>query len=294
MPSALHEGLIQLFHDAPEFVTTILGNVSAMTLMGHTRIETRSESATVLEVAERRVDAVFEVNDDSGRFAVALEVQLRPEDAKLWRWPTYIARLRERLGCPVALLVICMNNRTAKWAAEPIFLGRPDSYLRPLAMGPKDVPVITETDASRVTPELALLSTLAHGRRRGRPTREMVDILDSALGKMDTHRAVDYTELALGLLSTPARSYLEGLMATVTKPYHSEFTDRIRVEAEARGKACGEAAASARMLLLTLESREVGLSDEQRRLIENCVDSARLEAWFRRALTATTAEDVFG
>jgi len=82
------------------------------------------------------------------------------------------------------------------------------------------------------------------------------------------------------------------------RSYHSEFTDRIRVEAEARGeargKACGEAAASARMLLLTLESREVGLSEEQRRLIENCVDSVRLEAWFRRALTATTAEDVFG
>lgn len=51
----------------------------------------------------------------------------------------------------------------ARWAAQPIELGHPGWDLKPLVLGPAQIPVVASAAEARAAPELAVLSALAHG-----------------------------------------------------------------------------------------------------------------------------------
>jgi hypothetical protein len=74
-----------------------------------------------------------------------------------------------------------------------------------------------------------------------------------------------------------------------TKEYKSDFWDRVEARAEARGEARGEAKA----VVKVLEARAIGLTSEQRDRVLSCADIDQLDRWIDRAVTATSAEDVF-
>lgn len=46
-------------------------------------------------------------------------------------------------------------------------------------------------------------------------------------------------------------------------------------------------------ILRILQSRHVAVSSEQHTTVSTCTDLAQLDVWFDRALTATTADEVF-
>lgn len=56
--------------------------------------------------------------------------------------------------------------------------------------------------------------------------------------------------------------------------------------------AIGMARGWPRAVLLVLEGRGVGVPDGVREQIADCTDLDQLDAWLRRAVTATTAEEV--
>ncbi len=58
------------------------------------------------------------------------------------------------------------------------------------------------------------------------------------------------------------------------------------------GVADGKAKGMAESLLLLLEVRALPVTEEQRQRILSCQDAQRLEAWFMRALNATSIEEV--
>jgi hypothetical protein len=68
---------------------------------------------------------------------------------------------------------------------------------------------------------------------------------------------------------------------------------RGRVEGEARGRAEGEAQGELRALLTVLSARGIELSAEHAARVRACKDIAVLEAWLRRAVTATSADQIF-
>jgi hypothetical protein len=51
---------------------------------------------------------------------------------------------------------------TARWAKQPIAIGHRDWDLRPLVVGPDNIPVITDPDEVAERPWLAVLSALTH------------------------------------------------------------------------------------------------------------------------------------
>ena len=65
----------------------------------------------------------------------------------------------------------------------------------------------------------------------------------------------------------------------------SDFFDRIEAIGEVRGEA--------KSLLLVLEARGVPLTQEQRDLVMSCADVDKLDGWLKRAVAATSADDVF-
>ncbi len=62
------------------------------------------------------------------------------------------------------LLVVAPDASVARWCAQPIELGHPGFMLQPLVAGPNAIPVLTDEQAARRDPELAVLSAMAHGQ----------------------------------------------------------------------------------------------------------------------------------
>lgn len=66
-----------------------------------------------------------------------------------------------------------------------------------------------------------------------------------------------------------------------------------RAEGRVEGRAEGILEGKRDALRLVLQHRGLSLMDAQRAAIAACNDGAQLDAWFQRALTAVTADDVF-
>lgn len=88
------------------------------------------------------------------------------------------------------LIVITQSSSTANWASRPIRFGFPgwDSLVvRPLVLGPDNVPVIAgERQAERDVP-LAVLSAMTHGRGPQAPA--ILESLTTALRTIDADSA---------------------------------------------------------------------------------------------------------
>ena len=77
-------------------------------------------------------------------------------------------------------------------------------------------------------------------------------------------------------------------MSTAVNEYHSELFREIAARNQAEGEARGEG----RAVLTVLDARGVPVPDAIRQQILGCADLDQLDRWLRRAVTATTADDV--
>lgn len=284
MPSTLHEALIQMFRRRPLFVAELLGRSLGIPLPAFQDARLDSGELTQLIPTEYRADAVVVLGAGGASvLAVVIEIQLGRDLNKQWSWPVYLTTLRARLRCPTMLLVVCVEASVAGWCAAPIDLGHPGWALRPLVLAPDQVPLVTDGEQASREPELAVLSAVAHG---GQPDGEKVlYALVSALAAVDEEHALLYSDVVLAALPTAAQRYLEGLMATRTYEYQSDFARRYFFQ----GRAEGEAGA----VLAVLDARGISIPDEARTRIAGCADLDQLDAWIRRAATADTVNDLF-
>lgn len=113
-------------------------------------------------------------------------------------------------------------------------------------------------------------------------------MLADALAGVETQQALLYLRLVLAALPQAARIHLEELMTTGTYEYQSEFTERLRNEGEAKGRA----EAKADGVLRVLRARGVEVPDDVRARIVGCADLERLDAWLDRASTAHSVDDL--
>jgi hypothetical protein len=74
-----------------------------------------------------------------------------------------------------------------------------------------------------------------------------------------------------------------------TSEYEKTFVDKIHDQGIAEGKAKGKAEA----VLKLLDARRLAPSTEKRQQVTSCTDTAQLDLWFDRAITAGTAAEVF-
>jgi hypothetical protein len=294
----MHEALIELFHEHPSLAATLLGDVLRIKLPEWRQARLDAAEANDLPHTEYRADAVVTLCDrDRPVLSVVVEVQLRPDPAKRWSWPVYLATLRARLRCPVALLVVCPDTRTAAWCGEPIELNQDGWVLQPRVAGPNQIPIAANT------PEVAILAGLAHAA--GPASHQALDAASAALDTIDSDLAIRYSEIMLAALPEAARRYLEAQMSTHTFEFQSDYARRLRAEAraealaEARAEALAEARAEARIegeakaLFDVLAARGWDVPDEVRRRITTCRDPEQLNRWLLRAVNAASLDDIF-
>ncbi len=195
------------------------------------------------------------------------------------------------MRCPAILLVICTDAPVARWCEGPIEMGHPGLRLVPIVIGPQTVPVVVDPlEAARV-PELAVLSAVAHGA--GVDAQPILEALISALTDIDEDRSRLYADFVLMMLPEVARKHMEGLMATGTYEYQSDFAKKYVAEGKLEGKAQGKVEGKAEAIFIVLYSRGVSMSPESRSRIEACTDAAQLDEWIQRSATAKTVDDLF-
>jgi len=294
MPSMLHEALVALFRNRPELAPELLRDVLHVPLPAYSEI--RFESAQLSDVmpADYRADLVVLLVKAVPVLAVVVEVQLGPDQDKRFTWPAYLAGFRRQLRCDAMLLVVCPDPVVARWCAEPIITGHPGWAFVPVVLGPETVPVVTQADRARQAPELAVLSVLAHAR--GSDGERIAAAALEGAATLDEDKSKFYTDLVLMVLPEAARSALEAMMTAGSYEYQSELVKRWVREVQqgkAEGKTEGKAEGKADALLELLEARGLIVSEAQRQRITSCRDLAQLSAWLRRALTASSASELF-
>ncbi|MQY06032.1 hypothetical protein [Actinomadura macrotermitis] len=287
VPSSLHEALCEMFRDRPELAAEVLTSSLGLAIPAYRDAQIRSGGVTDDRMAELRADVVVEYADQERKFAVIVEVQLGHDAAKGYSWPLYMMGLRQRLRCPVMLLAICPKRPVARTYMRPIDLGHPGMTLTPLVVGPDQIPYITDPEEAVRTPELAVLSALAHGALP--EGRAVLAALPDAYSALDRdHRAL-YHDLVQTALPEAARRFLAETMKLKNYEYQSEFAR----EYFGKGKVEGQLEATAKLILRALAAQGVCVSNEARERIAGCRDLEQLEAWFDRATTVSSTRELF-
>lgn len=234
------------------------------------------------------MDTLLRIDTASGEsHLLIIEAQGKPNPLKPSSWAYYVAHLREKYGIPPVLLVTCQDRNTAKWAEKPIVIGPafwPTLTLRPLVLGPHNVPVITDPSAAARDIPLATLSAITHGRDPDAPA--ILKALAVALKTIDEETARIFAELTeLGLGKALAAETWRQLMAVDLSFFRSETSQRLRTE--------GHIESRAEDILLVLTERGLDIPEAARERITTCTDLDTLRTWLTRAVTADTAEDLF-
>ncbi|MEX1362040.1 MAG: hypothetical protein AB1Z98_02890 [Nannocystaceae bacterium] len=217
--------------------------------------------------------------------ALVVEVQLGEDPSKHFTWPLYAAVLRNRLRRPVILVVFTDSERVARWASRPIDVGA-GMVMRPEVIGPGRIPLHLPGQLARRVPVLAVLVVVAHGRgphakRVGRAALEVA----RAAGRDGDERASLYLDVIFAYLDRAVRErILEEDMDLAFEPISDIFKGLL-----ARGRAAGMCQLLERLLV----QRGLGPSDELLARLRECDDAAQIQQWFDRALTATSAAEVF-
>lgn len=284
MPSPLHEGLIEIFRQRPAFAGELVSGLFNVDIPSWEHARLDSSDLPELKPTEYRADVVVTLlSGQKEVLAVIVEIQLRPDKAKRRTWPVYLTTLHARLRCPAMLIVISPDNTCAAWCAKPIRIGHPGWELRPLVLGPRQVPVVTDVAQATDNPELSLLSVMAHGED---PQHDKIfDSFLHALRTVEEERVSLYADLVLAALPAATRKHLEALMSTGTYEYQSDFVRRFI----SRGRAEGEA----RSLLAVLAARGFDVPASVRERITSCTDLDQLETWIGRAVTVETLDELF-
>ncbi|WP_433889093.1 hypothetical protein [Streptomyces sp. CA-111067] len=246
-----------------------------------------SGDVTEIQPLERRLDSLFRFDMADGEsFLLAIEAQGKKDADKHGSWAYYMAYLHAKYAKPPLLLVVCQDDSTARWAARPYHLGEPywqTLTVRPLVLGPHNVPAITDPAAAADDIPMAAFSAMTHCKQ---PEADMIlRALATALKTADEDTADLFKELTeLGLGKSPAAKTWRNLMAIPTSFFRSETAEKLRDEGRAEGKA--------RDILRILEFRSIEVGNIPRARIMRCTDLGILDLWFDRALAADRLEDV--
>ncbi|ANH91619.1 hypothetical protein A8713_10895 [Streptomyces sp. SAT1] len=291
MVSSSHEALHRIFQKDPALLTRALQKVLHVPFPEPTEIAALNVDLTEIEPVERRVDTLLRAETDTGTYLLVVESQGKKDERKRGSWPYYLSYLYEKYRCEPVLIVTTQSSATARWASRPIRLGFPGWHsltVRPLVLGPDNVPVIAdERQAERDVP-LAVLSAMTHGR--GPQVPAILKSLASALGTIDPDNAAVFVQFVDSCLADPqAQQMWREMMTAIQYFWRHPLAEQVREE----GREQGRLQARREMTLRIMEWRGIPVTDAIRERVSTCTDLDQLEAWAQRAVRAADAEELF-
>jgi hypothetical protein len=184
-------------------------------------------------------------------------------------------------------VVLCPDPAEAAKCRQLIRTGHPGFNLAPIVIDSGGPPGRDGAGGPYLTVFAASMGGIDMESEPG--ARRVLDAMASAeVGDADRLRM---TAIILRLASDAARQILEAMMTT--SDYEKTFVERIHDEGIAEGEAKGKAEGKAEAVLKLLVARHLAPSPEQRQRVTACTDPTQLDLWFDRAITASTAAEVF-
>ncbi|MBT2677082.1 hypothetical protein J7E95_41140 [Streptomyces sp. ISL-14] len=288
MVSSSHEAMHHIFQDYPGLFSGV-SEVLGIDFAPPTSVTILPSDLTETSPVERRVDTLVRLEtEDDEPLLLAIEAQGKKEPDKPASWAYYASYLLTKYRLQPVLLVVCQDRATAEWAAREVDFGPrqwPVLTLRPLVAGPHNMPVITDPAEVRKDLALATLSAITHAKNPdvGAILKAMTTVL------RDTPQAIAAPIIELisqGLGKRPAAELWRNLVAVDLSFYKSYIAEEIRDEGRIEGRA--------EDILDALEVRGIHVPEAVRERITGCDDPDALRRWHRRAVTAPTAEEIFG
>lgn len=297
-----HEGPLDLVREHPEIAVEFVRGTVGVKLPGQLAVSLAPTDMSAVVPVQYLADMVVLISDAlTGKpvLAVIIEPQLRDHETKHYAWPVYVTTARRLSKCPKAVLVVlCPDPAEARKCRRPIRTGHPGFDLVPIVIDSSGPPGAKDT-RPYLTVFAAAMGGIDMASQAG--ARRVLDAMASPT--VNDAERLRMTAIILKIAPDAARQILEAMMKT--SEYEKTFIERIHdegiAEGEARGEARGEAKGEAKgkaesmagAVLKLLGRRGVALSPEQRQLVESTTDSVVLDTWFDRAITASTAAEVF-
>ena len=291
MVGSSHEGLHRICQKDPAGFTRTLQRVLHIPIPEPRDFAVLNADLTEIEPIERRVDTLLRAETDEGTYLLVVESQGKRDDEKRGSWAYYLSYLYAKYRWEPVLIVLTQSRSTARWATQPIRLGLPGWHsltVRPLVLSPENVPLIADEAEAKRDVFLAAFSAMTHGKGPG--AAAILKPLAAALEATDTEGAgmlAQFVESCLG--DAQAKQIWKELMMPVNYFFRHEVAEKVR-EGGPRG---GHQKERASMVLRILDWRSITVPDSVRDRVESCSDLSQLEIWAQRAVSATSAEDLF-
>jgi hypothetical protein len=285
MPSRKHRSLVTLLTESPELLVDLVRRCFGFHVPDGLELVPGPETVRVL-ASERIADGAIVARRHGGglREAFVVEVQLRLDRAKRKAWASYVVGTWARLGCPTTLVVVTLSERVARWAAEPVDIGRGRLVLKPLVVGPSQIPADMSLEDARAWPEKLALSVITHGHKGGSLSlgRTALKIAQELVASGE-HGSIVLADLISASVNAGVKRIVEAEMIVDGREYFSNIGRSYVKQAKAMAKALGA----------VIEARALQPTAEQRVLIDRCHDHQQLDRWIRRAALADDMTEVF-
>jgi hypothetical protein len=293
MPSSWHDSVTTIFSENPRLAVEIVTSLTGARIPEGVPVRAEAPNFTDRPSTDFYADAVIVAGSarDPVR-AVIVEAQKRTLSVKPLQWARYAAQLWTFLRCPVDVLVICPDAKSAFWYARPVPTSLPGYTHLPIVLPPSAVPAITSPEEVAARPAMAALSVAYHGANQA-VSRAFVD----GIRQLSPSHALKYYEHAFNMAPLAVQRILEELVNSDTWPVYSPFAKehfgRGKAEGMREGKKEGRRESEAKAILTVLDARNLHVTDAQRERIAGCTDPKQLETMLRRAATAEKASGLF-
>lgn len=306
MPSIQHEGLVEIVRQHPPVAVEILRHVGTFAIPDpvETALGSEDMSAVPPRSNERTkskkpkpdkytADSVVVLSDPETSerlLPVIIEPQGKADEGKDVSWPVYATTARKANRCPRAVLIgACWDLAEAEKCRKMIPIGHPGFIFAPIIVDGR-----TPFDLTSGSPYLTLFSAVLGGidmtDKDG--SRLVVEAIANTGADQADQRSL--SNIILGVASDAAREHLEELMAiSYRDPFIEGWISKGEAIGEERGETRGEIRTRAADILKVLDIRGVETTKAQRTMVNDSTDLDELSIWFERALTATTASEVF-
>ncbi|MEU9447798.1 hypothetical protein [Streptomyces sp. NPDC048277] len=287
MVGSAHEALHRIFQKDPTLLTNALQKVLGVEFPEPREIAAMNVDLTEIEPVERRVDTLLRAETEAKTYLLVVESQGKMDDRKRGSWPYYLSYLHEKYRCEPVLIVITQNSATAEWASRPIQLGFPgweSLIVRPLVLGPDNVPVIADEREAVADPSLAVLSAMTHGK--GRNAAAILESVAAALKTLDGDSAAAFAQFVDSCLAdSRAKQMWRDLMTDIQYFWRHPLAEQVREEGRVEDRR--------EVVLHILQWRGIAVSDVVRERVNACTDLGRLQGWSQRAMHVTDAAELF-
>ena len=150
--------------------------------------------------------------------AVVVEAQREPSKDKREKFAMYAAALWLEHLCPVDVVVLCPDTKTAAAFAAPIPTGMNGCSFQARVLQPGRVPAYTDAAEMAANPSLAVLSVAYHGHDSA-----VANAFMAGIASLGSDRAVQYFEYGCAMSPREIREILEDLMSTTNWPVYSSI-----------------------------------------------------------------------